>query len=181
MGMIILGIANKTGAQITQDLTDYYVEYFSQKYSTRKIKIEKALVRAIIAQECDNKPYSMRPEAHMMMNPSYLRHIPKRYMPDKMAYCSLGAMQVMYGTARWLGFRKEPEKLILQRYSIQYGIKYLQYLIKKYWSIEKVISSYNQGSPRKDTDGRFYNQKYVNEVLRYYQKCGGKIRVSVNK
>jgi hypothetical protein len=176
--MISIGIANSATNKIVQYKLEYYINMYCTEYSTKKITIEPALIKAIVYQECQGKPYSIRYEKHLKTNQQYVYNIPLRYREDKLSYCSLGASQVLYGTARWLGFRKEPAELLLSKHNIKYCIKYIKYLIERYWQIDKVISSYNQGSPRKNKQRKFKNQKYVNSVFKYYQKYDGKIKIN---
>jgi soluble lytic murein transglycosylase-like protein len=180
--MISLGFCNTKTNAIIQEKIDYWVNFYCKKFETRNIKIEPALIKAIIKQESQGKPYCMRLEKHKYYDTNYLNHIPLRHRKNKYSYCSMGIMQVMYGTARWQGFRKSPEDLMLLKYSIKFGVKYVRYLIKRFWSLENVISAYNQGSPRKKDTTKYgeilENQfSYVNHVLRYYKKYGGKIKV----
>ena len=189
--MITIGHANRLSKDIVSDDLNIHIKKYCKKYSGRivaaskfkplmKITIEPALIKSIIMQECDRKPYSVRYERHLLTNKGYLNNIPRKYRNNKLSYCSLGGGQVLYGTAYWLGFRQSPEKLLLNEYSVKYCVLYIRYLIGRYWKLESVISSYNQGSPRRDVKtNHFKNQQYVNGVIGYYQKYGGKIKAIV--
>jgi len=78
---------------------------------------------------------------------------------------SWGYMQVMGGVARELGFDDYLVRLCEPQYGIYYGIKKLAKLHLIYKSISDIISAYNQGSPRKNPEGAYENQNYVNKVL----------------
>ena len=82
---------------------------------------------------------------------------------------SYGLMQIMGGTARALGFTDHLTTLCIPAVNLSTGIKLLKQLTRRYETLEDVVSSYNQGSPRKD--GNLYqNQGYVDKVLDSYNK-----------
>jgi len=153
------------------------VEYECEKQSTKNITLEPALIKAIIMQECKYKPYSARYEKHLKKQEWYMEHIPEEHRTNEFSYHSLGPMQVMYGTARWLGFKGTPEELMNPYENIKYGVKYIKWLIKKHYRIDYVISTYNWGHIEKDESGVLMNyRKYVRPVLNYYRSFGGKVK-----
>ena len=86
---------------------------------------------------------------------------------------SWGLMQVMGITARELGFRGDPCELLNPPVGVRWGCKKLAELMRRYPDAPKdVISAYNAGSPRRDKDGKYVNQYYVNKVLGYAQEWG---------
>jgi soluble lytic murein transglycosylase-like protein len=78
---------------------------------------------------------------------------------------SWGCMQVMGSVARELGFEEDLPLLMTPENGVLYGCKKLKSLSNKYGSLTDVISSYNQGSPRKDRNGLYNNKNYVDSVL----------------
>lgn len=78
---------------------------------------------------------------------------------------SWGLMQVMGTVARELGFTRHLTELINPHFNVAIAIKKLEELFNKYDNLEDVVSSYNQGNPRKKADGLYMNQNYVNKVL----------------
>lgn len=78
---------------------------------------------------------------------------------------SWGLMQVMGGTARYLGFKGPLTELTDPAIGLEYGCLYLLRLMKKYSKIEDTVAAYNAGSPRIKLDGSYENQKYVDKVL----------------
>ncbi len=78
---------------------------------------------------------------------------------------SWGLMQVMGTGARELGFDRHLTELTNPHFNVIIAIKKLEQLYNRYDDLEAVISSYNQGNPRKKADGSFMNQIYVNKVL----------------
>ena len=83
---------------------------------------------------------------------------------------SWGLMQVMGAVARELGFEGNLVELCNPEVGIKYGIKKLLELQKDYSKMEDVVAAYNAGSPRMSTvrKGEYVNQKYVDDVMRYY-------------
>ena len=113
--------------------------------------VPPALVKAIIAAESSFRPEATRYEAHIQD-------------------ASLGLMQILFNTARWVGFTGAPADLYDPATGIEYGTRYL----KKQWdryngALLQVISAYNAGTARPLADGIGYvNQSYVDKVSRYY-------------
>jgi soluble lytic murein transglycosylase-like protein len=84
---------------------------------------------------------------------------------------SWGLMQVMGGTARDLGFDEQLTTLCIPNVNIIVGISYLKHLQTRYGqNLEKVVAAYNAGSPRRNKDGRWKNQAYVDKVMDTYNK-----------
>jgi len=102
-----------------------------------------------------------------------------------------GLMQLMPSTAEWLaakgGYAYEPERLCEPEYNIRLGCQYLRFLLDYWqWDVCKALASYNAGQTNVAHwldegiwDGTGENladipfnetQKYVDKVLRIYQK-----------
>ena len=117
---------------------------------------------------------------------------PKSYREEKYADptkndASYGLAQILYGTARGLGYTGKPDGLFDPYTSALYGAKFIANLHRQYPSILDVIAAYNMGSPRKaanttpriigiygkpDTNWVYANQPYVDRVsayIAYYQ------------
>ena len=93
------------------------------------------------------------------------------------ASSSLGCWQLMGSTARWLGFIGQFPQLFNIQENFTWFNKYYNYLFKKYNGImTDIISAYNQGSARKDDNGLYYNQEYVNKVLDAWTKYKREIK-----
>src|ERR687896_339502 len=50
---------------------------------------------------------------------------------------SRGLMQVLYGTAKWMGYEGDPEGLFDAETSLRYGCVYLRYLMHRYAGNER--------------------------------------------
>jgi soluble lytic murein transglycosylase-like protein len=100
---------------------------------------------------------------------------------------SYGLAQVLYGTARGLGYTGEPKGLFDPYTSAKYGALFIKALHSKYPRIPDVIAAYNMGFARKAPqttpriigiygqpaeDWIYANQPYVDRVsayIAYYQ------------
>jgi len=106
-----------------------------------------------------------------------------------------GLMQLMPGTAKWLGLKKDPfNKLYEPSINIKYGVKYLRYLFDKFCesdytsleagdledqSVKKSIAAYNAGpgnvmkysaEPYNGIPPFKETQSYLKLVSRYFQE-----------
>lgn len=148
--------------------------------TSKQFSLDPALVFAIIRQESDFDANSLL------------------YEPALSDY-SLGLMQVLYNTAKDMGFKGTQGELIQPAINIYYGCRYLKSRLDKY-GLNGGIVSYNSGSPivitadyiakqkaklatltgsdyttlkNKIDDysgrmGQYINQKYLDNVLKYY-------------
>lgn len=81
---------------------------------------------------------------------------------------SLGLMQVMGGVAREHGFTGSLLQLADVKTGLTYGCKHLAKMTKRYKKLDEVIAAYNAGSPRRETDGTFENQKHVDKFFKVF-------------
>lgn len=120
---------------------------------SRKHGVDPALTKAIMETESSFDVNARRYEAHL---------------DDS----SLGLMQVLLKTARWI--LKKPNlsesELLRPDVNIEAGVSYLAYQMGRYPDIKDVIASYNAGSARKKGDGTYVNQQYVDKVYPRYLK-----------
>ena len=110
--------------------------------------IEPSLILAIIHTESSGNPNNYRYEKHIND-------------------ASRGLMQILYSTAKFMGYRGNPQGLYDPDTNIKYGARYLKNRIKKY-GLYGGIAAYNSGTPKYDKYGCFINQYYVNKVLGAY-------------
>jgi soluble lytic murein transglycosylase-like protein len=82
---------------------------------------------------------------------------------------SWGLGQVLGSTARWIGFRDALPSLCDPKQGIFWACEAFDKLGGHHKLIEEQIASYNAGSVKKQPDGTFVNQKYVDRVLQYYR------------
>jgi soluble lytic murein transglycosylase-like protein len=144
--------------------------------------IDPRLLEAFVHVESTGRPYATRYEPHTT-----------RYIRDSYDYAracgitaetenvhqqtSWGLMQIMGFTARELGFAGNLPELCIPTNGVEYGCRYLKRLQQRFgkseatldWD-ERVIVSYNAGSPRKGADGKFVNDGYLKKVWSAYQR-----------
>lgn len=131
-------------------------------------RLDANLIRAIISTESSFIPDATRFEPHWRYHWN-VRHFAEKCgitvaEEEEMQATSWGLMQVMGTVARELGFTDVLSELLLPAFGIFYGCKKLRKLSDKYGDEEKVVSAYNQGSPRMTPGGMFMNQQYVDKV-----------------
>lgn len=137
-----------------------------KKYSD-KYNIPQNLIEAIIEVESGYDTDAIRFEKNFRWfeEPFSDYHFHKE-TEQASQQISWGLMQIMGSVARQHGFKGNYlTELLKPEVGIKYGCKHLQSYYKRYDNWEDAISSYNQGSPRKDNDGNYKNQRYVDKVL----------------
>lgn len=145
-------------------------------------KIDEKLIRAIIQTESSWKVYAFRREPNFWNR--YWVNIKNLFAvtPEKdeqwlsspdIVSSSYGLMQLMLTTAMELGFRYEyPFELFDPATNIKWGCALLKKLYDRYGDWQDAVSAYNQGNNRKNLDGTYKNQKYVETVLTYWKEEG---------
>lgn len=123
-----------------------------------------ALVEAIVMTESSGHADAYRYEPHYQ----YLVGSDLSVTEQVGQQISWGLMQVMGAVAREVGFRGWFPALCVPETGLLYGCKHIKRFYDRYKNWQDAISSYNQGSPRKNADGRYLNQSYVDTVLRYW-------------
>ena len=86
---------------------------------------------------------------------------------------SWGPMQVMGTVAREQGFDGWFSELCDFDLGTYYGAKVLANKVERYPDINDAISAYNMGTPKKNKDGKYINQEYVNRVREYWNQLEG--------
>lgn len=109
-----------------------------------------------------------------------LGHIQQESSFDPEAYryeavikdASYGLMQLLYGTAKWLGYSGLEDGLYDPQTNIYYGMKYINYLMGQFpGNPEGYIMAYNVG-PAGYRKGR-RNEYYYSKVIEYSNKWKG--------
>jgi hypothetical protein len=112
--------------------------------------VDPLLIKAIIAQESGFNPQAQRAE-------------------PRLNDASRGLMQILYATARGLGYSGSPDGLFDPDTNLTYGTAYLSQQLMRYGGdMLSAAAGYNAGTARKNPDGTFVNQAYVDGVERYY-------------
>lgn len=114
--------------------------------------VSASLVKAIVAAESSFNPRAYRAE-------------------PRIQDASYGLMQVLFRTARGLGYTGEPEGLYDPATNVDLGTKYIAYQLGRYQGdVPSAIAAYNSGTVRRTAGGQFLNQSYVNRVLGFLAK-----------
>lgn len=79
--------------------------------------------------------------------------------------CSWGLCQIMGGTARDLGYTGALTTLLDPELNVQYGARLFARIAGDYVTPADQIAAYNAGSVRRQANGKYVNQPYVDRVL----------------
>lgn len=133
--------------------------------------LDPALITAIVMQETGGNPWLTRfePEWHYWESPmEWASKLRINSLTERtMQAMSWGPMQIMGSVAREMGFDKELPRLAQSDTALFYSLKKFVAIRQKYPNEHDAIASWNAGSPRKTTDGRYVNQSYVDGVLSF--------------
>lgn len=130
--------------------------------------VDPDLVKAIICKESAGNPWAVRYEPNWKYFTEVQNHALKtRISLDTERTCqamSWGLMQIMGSVARELLYEGDLTKLLQEDLNIKYGAKKLRILLKKYAKPNDAIAAYNAGIPKFMTNGKYFNQPYVDGV-----------------
>src|SRR5690349_13202463 len=95
--------------------------------AARQQGIDPVLVAGVVQQESSFRPDAFRAE-------------------PQIRDASRGLMQLLLGTARWMGFTGEPAELFDVETNLTYGCRYLRYLLHRYnGHVRRALAGYNAG------------------------------------
>lgn len=154
-----------------------YIEPFIND-AAQSMRIDKNLIKAIILIESNCNHWAARYEPKTekyLVNPDFYAKRTQVTIETEITLqkMSIGLMQTMGFVVRELGFAGPLTMLTDPQISVFYGTKKLRQLSDKYLNENDVISSYNQGSPIRITDGGYKNQDYVDKVVFELAKLRG--------
>ena len=132
--------------------------------------ITSNLIKGIMYCESYMVYNTNRYEPQLKTNIRYVMSIPEEHRSNNLSYTSLGLMQLLPGTAYWLGYTGPPEGLYDPEINIYYGTKFLLILIRLYRYQKPVISAYNGGHPLINSNGTYRNNVYISNVVRKYRQ-----------
>lgn len=92
---------------------------------------------------------------------------------------SYGPMQVMDTTAAMHGVT-DPTTLVVPSIGIRVGTFELASLVRRFaGDVDRAIAGYNAGAgnAQRNASGRFFNQKYVDDVKGFWKRYGGAVAV----
>lgn len=133
-------------------------------------QINSDLMRAIITVESNFNPNAIRFErsfTYYWKDEEFSKI--QQITLDTEKQCqkfSVGLGQLMFGTARWLGFSGTFLDLFDAPTNIHWVAQYFKKVCSKYVYTNDKIAAYNAGSVRKDPQtNKYFNQDYVDRVV----------------
>lgn len=131
--------------------------------------IESKIIAAMVSVESSGNTCATRYEPHYRWTDAVPMYARRNKITEKTEELhqktSWGLMQVMGGTARSeLNFDGHLSSLCFPEIGLDLGVKYFKKLLDKYDNLWDAVSAYNAGSPRKDINGTYSNQHYVEKV-----------------
>lgn len=129
--------------------------------------LDPDLVAAFVMQESSGNPNATRYEPRF-----YARYIAPMKLKDQDEATgratSWGLMQLMGQVAREHGFTGEFKSLLEPSLGLKWGCGKLSECLKRYpRDLDSAIAAYNAGTARKNKEGEFVNQGYVDSVKKY--------------
>lgn len=147
--------------------------------------IPHLLLRAIVTVESRSNPWAMRYEAHyrwlwnIETNQPFRGKLSDYPLPPrewrafgvsrdtevKAQKTSWGLMQIMGAVGRELGFdRPFLTELVDPQVNLEYGCRHLYNMYRRFGGWEEAAVAYNAGSPRRNKEGQWVNQVYLDRL-----------------
>lgn len=138
-----------------------------------RFRVEPKVVAALITVESEWNPWAVRYEPGFYYTLDIKKYAEKVRITQATELqgqkTSWGLMQIMGGTARWLGYADALTKLVDPQTNLLWGIKYFVRKTEIYSDVRDQVAAYNAGSARKDPfTGQYQNQAYVDKVMGVY-------------
>jgi soluble lytic murein transglycosylase-like protein len=147
-----------------------YKELIEQKAEEHGIPSD--LLKALIETESSFNTYAIRYEKGYpyLVEPFDQFHFHTN--TEKVSQqISWGLMQILGSVARERGFEgRFNSELMEPEVGLEYGCRHLKYYYNRYNNWNDAVSAYNQGSNRKDDEGNYQNQSYVNKIIKRKKK-----------
>jgi len=143
-----------------------YKELIEEKAEEHDIPSD--LLKALIETESSFNTYAVRYEKNWIyfVKPfdKFHFHAGTERTSQMMSW---GLMQIMGSVSRERGFEgRFLSELMEPEVGLEFGCRHLKYYYNRYNNWNNAISAYNQGSNRKDDDGNYQNQSYVNKIIK---------------
>lgn len=131
-------------------------------------RLDPMLIQALIMTESAGNQYAIRFEPFYqylfdVTGFASANHI-TRETEETLQRCSLGMGQLMGGLLRELGHKTSLIECFEPSINIRYMSQHLRNLSDRYQYEDKVIVSYNAGSPIKTKAGTWINERYLDKV-----------------
>lgn len=138
--------------------------------------IPGALLMAIAATESQMNPAAMRYEPHWAYLVVPAAHAARLKITitteEQLQKFSYGVMQVMGSVFREYGYQDMLPLTLEPVVNIRYGAMHLKKFLDNHKAVDKAVSAYNCGTPKKTHAGQWTNQAYVDKVMTLYKNFG---------
>ena len=142
-----------------------------------RLRCNPNIIAAIVSTESNGNPYAVRYEerySYVLSEEEIESHAKYNSVTNITELVnqkhSVGLMQIMFANMRAQGFKGSFAESFGQKENLHHGIIFFNNLFDRYDnSFEDAVSAYNQGSPRKNKNGKYSNQKYVDKVMKKYR------------
>lgn len=150
-------------------------QYNLPMITIKKMAIEKnlpaSLIAAIIVVESSGKKWASRyqPDYRYVYKVDEIAKLQGVTFQTELVHqrTSVGLMQIMFATARYMGYRGPYGHFYDPEINIRYGSEYLKTLFARHENLLDVISAYNAGQPFLDASRkRYVNQEYVDKIIK---------------
>ena len=142
-----------------------------EKYAA-EYKLDPKVVEAVASVESNHNPFATRFEPAYPYFPDTLPALAHALILSVVSLrnamaTSWGPLQLMGACAYERGFRGYPAELSQTETGIKYACAHMAWLhdVRKCENEQDLIASWNAGSPRKNPDGKYCNQSYVDQVV----------------
>lgn len=155
---------------IDATVSDYRLPSQIIKRIALEKSVDPALVASIIIAESGGRKYAAQYQPkyrHFYKVNEFAKSLGITPITERIHQAtSVGLMQIMLSTARTLGFKGHYAELYDPETNIRYGTELLRRLKLQYGNVRDMAAAYNAGQARKDVHGRYYNQEYVDKIMR---------------
>jgi soluble lytic murein transglycosylase-like protein len=144
-------------------------QWLKIKSAARQHELDPHLVGAIVLQESAGMEMAMRfePKWRFMYKPELFSKLNLTTLETERALQSMswGLMQIMGTVAREWGHKGPMPELLGIRLNLDIGCRHLKKKLNLYGEPDG-IAAYNSGSPQKNSQGKLFNQIYVDRIIK---------------
>lgn len=147
--------------------------------AARQSGVPRDLVQAICLVESSMNQWAIRFEAqYRWLSGNTETMSDTERMGQKTSW---GLMQVMGAVARDYGFTGWFPMLCDPATGLKYGTRHLARFYQRHQNWPDAIASYNAGAPRRTDAGPYVNQRYVDDVLREWDRLETHVEIKASE